>query len=95
MRHRLGEEPKLTVAAINSRGQLIRAAITTAPTTGDAMANTPAERGAVRYLGPRFCSGWCLDKIAGEDAGYWRENRNEADNILSLGLRWPRLPSDK
>ena len=70
MRQLLGEEPKLTVAAIISRGQLIRAAITKVPTTGDAMANTPAERGAVRYLGPRFCSGVCLDKITGDDAGY-------------------------
>jgi len=70
MRHLLGEQPKLTVAAIISRGQLIRAAITKVPTTGDAMANTPVERGAVRYLGPRFCSGVCLDKITGDDAGY-------------------------
>jgi len=84
MRHLLGEEPKLTVAAINSRGQLIRAEITTVPTTGDAIAVTPAERGAVRYLGPRFCSGGCLDKITREDAGYWRENRNAAASILSL-----------
>ena len=36
------------------------------------------------YLGPRFCSGGCLDKITEEDAGYWRENRNVTDNILSL-----------
>ena len=74
----------MTVTAINSRGQLIRAAITTVPTTGVALSNTPVERGAVRYLGPRFCSGGCLDKITGEDAGYWRENRNVTDNILSL-----------
>jgi len=84
MRHPIGEEPKFTVSTINSRVHLIRAAITTVPTMGDAMANTPAERGAVRYLGPRFCSGGCLDKItqAGEDAGYWRENRSASDNIL-------------
>jgi len=79
MWHLLCEEPKLTVAAINCRGQ---AAITTVPTTGDAIANTPAERGAVRYLRPRFCSGGCFDKISGEDAGYWRGNT--ADTILSL-----------
>ena len=72
MRHLLGEKPKLIVAAMNSRGQLIRAAITTVPTTGDAIPTTPAERGAMRYLGPRFCSGGCLDKMTGEDAGYWR-----------------------
>jgi len=48
------------------------------------MADTPAERDAVRYLGSRFCSGGCLDKITGEDAGYWCENRNVGDNILSL-----------
>jgi len=84
MLHLLGEEPKLKVAAINSRGQLIRAAITTVPTTGDAIATTPAERGAVRYLGPCFCNGGCLDKITGEDAGYWRENRNATASILSL-----------
>ena len=86
MLHLLGEEPRLKVAAINSRGQLIRAAITTVSTTGDAIATTPVERGAVRYLGPRFCSGGCLDKITGEDAqaGYWRENRNAAASILSL-----------
>ena len=36
MPHVLGEEPKLTVAAIDSRGQLIRAAIKTVPTTRDA-----------------------------------------------------------
>ena len=65
MRLLLGEEPKLTKAVINSWGQLIRAAITTVPTTGDAIGNTPAEGGAVRYLGPRFCSGGCLDKITG------------------------------
>ena len=75
MLHLLGEEPKLTLAAINSLGQFIRAAIATVPTTGDAMANTPAETGAVRYLGPRFCSWGCLDKTTGEDAGCWRENR--------------------
>jgi len=69
----------LLVAAINSRGQLIRAAITTVPTNG-AMANTPAARGAVRYLGPRFCSGGCPDMITRNDAGYWRENRNAADS---------------
>ena len=84
VQHLLGEEHKLTVAAINSQGQLIQAAITTVPTTGNTMANTPAERGAVRYPRPRFCSGGCLDKITGEDAGYWRENRNAADNNLSL-----------
>ena len=54
------------------------------PTTGDAIATTPAERGAVCYLGPRFCSGGCLDKITGDDSGYWRENRNAAASILSL-----------
>jgi len=80
MPHVLGEEPKLTVAAINSRSQLIRAAITTVPTTRDA--NTPAERGAVRYLRPHLCSRGRLDKITGEDAGYWRENRNAANNII-------------
>ena len=84
MRYLFGEEPKLTVAAINSQGQLIRAAITTVPTTGDAIATTPGERGVLRYLGPRFCSGGCLDKITGEDAGYRRENRNAAASILSL-----------
>jgi len=80
MQHLLGEDPKLTVAAINSRGQFIRAAITTVPTNGDAIANTPAARGAVRYLGPRFCSGGCPDMITRNDAGYWRENRIAADS---------------
>jgi len=84
MRYLLGEDPKMTVAAINSRGQLIRAAVTTVPTTGDAIAQTTADRGAARYLGPRFCSGGCPDMITGNDAGYWRENRNAADSILSL-----------
>jgi len=41
MRHLLGEEPRLTVAAINSRGQLIRAAITTVPTKGGALTSRP------------------------------------------------------
>ena len=50
MRHLLGEKPTLIVAAMNSRGQLIRAAITTVPTTGDVIPTTPAERGAMRYL---------------------------------------------
>jgi len=63
MQHLLGEDPKLTVAAINSRGQLIQTAITTVPTNGDAMANTPAARGAVRYLGPRFFCGGCPDMM--------------------------------
>jgi len=84
MCHLLGEEPELTVAVINSRGKLIRAVITTVPTTGDVMAQTPAERGAVRYLRPRFCSGACLNMITGEEGGYWCENKNVADNILSL-----------
>ena len=46
-------DPKLTVAEINSRGQLIRAAITAVPSIGDAMANTPAARGALRYISDR------------------------------------------
>jgi len=83
MQHLLGEDPKLTVAAINSWGQLIRAAITTVPTNGDAMANTPAARGAVRYLGPQFCSGRCPDMITRDDCGYWRENRNTADSAAT------------
>ena len=83
MQHLLGEDPKLTVAAISSRGQLIRASITTVPTNGDAMANTSAARVAVRYLGQRFCSGGCPDMIIRNDAGYWRENRNKADSGVS------------
>jgi len=91
MQHLLGEDPKLTVAAINSRGQPIRAAITTVPINDDAMANTPAARGAVRYLGPQTCSGGCPDMITRNDAGYWRENRNAADSISSCRLMRVRV----
>jgi len=53
---------------------------------GDALANTPAESAAVRYLGQRFCSGGCPVMITGDNACHWRENRNAAasDSILSL-----------
>ena len=83
MRHLLGKEAKVTVAALNSVGQLVRAPITVATTHGVAEANTPAGRGAVKYLGPSFSSGGCYDKNKPEDNGYWLENRNAVHKTLA------------
>jgi len=83
MRHLLGKDAQVKVAALNSVGQLVRAPITAAITHGVAEAPTPAGRGAVRYLGPYFSSGGCYDTHKPEDNGYWLENRNAVYKILA------------